>query len=247
MAFPNVDLVSIRRLILPTAAFAPSRKIGRMLIAAEGQHGTVIVAPYAPQEVSHDNLGAEYVKVPRPGLPSIDVYSNESSPTMTFTLLVADKAIGGSRFGDGSMVTAISVIQTLREYARKGTRVRVTYGLLESGLWYIGAMSLSSVRRHPTTDEITHAAVELTFITASSVVIGIGPLTGGVQPPAAAPAPPKPPQKTSARYYKFKRGDTLWGVSIKHYGTGTKWRVIADANGIKDPRKIPVGKVVRIP
>lgn len=30
--------------------------------------------------------------------------------------------------------------------------------------------------------------------------------------------------------YKIKSGDTLWSISLKHYGTGTKWKTIYNAN-----------------
>jgi 5'-nucleotidase len=59
--------------------------------------------------------------------------------------------------------------------------------------------------------------------------------------------PPKPPQQASPRYYFGKRGDTLWGISIKYYGTGEKWTVIADANGVKNPKLLQIGKKLRIP
>ncbi|WP_344543034.1 LysM peptidoglycan-binding domain-containing protein [Streptomyces levis] len=44
-----------------------------------------------------------------------------------------------------------------------------------------------------------------------------------------------------------KKGDTLWDLAVKHYGDGTQWKKIARANGVKDPRKLPVGKELKIP
>ena len=44
------------------------------------------------------------------------------------------------------------------------------------------------------------------------------------------------------------RGDCLWNISLAVYGTGTKWPIIADANGV--PRGNPViypGQVFIIP
>ena len=45
------------------------------------------------------------------------------------------------------------------------------------------------------------------------------------------------------------RGDTLWGLAEKYYGDGHKYNVIFEANRpmLKDPNKIYVGQVLRIP
>ena len=41
-----------------------------------------------------------------------------------------------------------------------------------------------------------------------------------------------------------KRGDTLWGIACELYGDGARWREIAKKNGVTEPRKLPVGKVL---
>lgn len=46
---------------------------------------------------------------------------------------------------------------------------------------------------------------------------------------------------------KVKAGDTLWDMAVQHYGDGRKWKLIAAANGIKDPKKLQVGAVLEIP
>ena len=244
--FPTIELVAVRRPLNSTdQARREQRKAARMIITPEGNNAVPILIPFAPNEVSHSDLGGEYVVINRPGLPDVQVYMNELVPKMSFSLLVTDKV--QPRVGVRSAtVTAIAVISAIQQCAKNGTRVRITYGQLESGLWYIDSVGLSSVRRDPRTDEITQANMDLSFTRASDVVDGVGPVTGGVKPPAPSPAP-KPPQKTSARYYTMKNGDTLWSVSIHFYGTGTKWRAIADANNITNVYKIPVGKVLRIP
>lgn len=35
---------------------------------------------------------------------------------------------------------------------------------------------------------------------------------------------------SKSKTYTVKKGDTLWGISRKYYGTGTKWRTIYNAN-----------------
>lgn len=58
--------------------------------------------------------------------------------------------------------------------------------------------------------------------------------------PAAAPA-------AAANTYIVQPKDTLWSIAVKVYGDGKKWRQIADANGISDPKKLAAGQSLVIP
>jgi nucleoid-associated protein YgaU len=42
-------------------------------------------------------------------------------------------------------------------------------------------------------------------------------------------------------------GDSLQSIAFKAYGDATKWRTIADANGIDDPLRVRRGTVLSIP
>lgn len=53
--------------------------------------------------------------------------------------------------------------------------------------------------------------------------------------------------KKGAKSYTVKKGDTLWALAEKYYGDGTKWKLIAKANKIKDPRKLQIGTKLVIP
>jgi nucleoid-associated protein YgaU len=44
-----------------------------------------------------------------------------------------------------------------------------------------------------------------------------------------------------------RRGDTLSGIAQAEYNDASKWRAIARANGIHDPRAIRPGQVLTIP
>ncbi len=46
--------------------------------------------------------------------------------------------------------------------------------------------------------------------------------------------------------YTVRRGDTLWGIACRFYGDGTRWGELASRNGVADPRKLPVGKVLTL-
>jgi nucleoid-associated protein YgaU len=54
---------------------------------------------------------------------------------------------------------------------------------------------------------------------------------------------------TNAQYYTIESGDTLWGISAKFLGNGSKYLEIFEANRevIEDPDKIFVGQKIRIP
>jgi hypothetical protein len=45
----------------------------------------------------------------------------------------------------------------------------------------------------------------------------------------------------------IRAGDTLTAVAGRHYRRPQEWRLIADANGIEDPRRISVGRFLRLP
>lgn len=47
--------------------------------------------------------------------------------------------------------------------------------------------------------------------------------------------------------HTVRLGDTLHGIAGVHYGDPTRWRVIAQANGIDDPRALRPGTVLSIP
>lgn len=47
--------------------------------------------------------------------------------------------------------------------------------------------------------------------------------------------------------YVVAPGDTLWAISQKFYGDGTKYKKLAEANGIANPNILSVGQVLKIP
>src|SRR3977135_487688 len=72
--------------------------------------------------------------------------------------------------------------------------------------------------------------------------------------PEAAPAaeeapaaPPPPPPPLDVQTYTVVSGDTLWAISERFYGDGSKYQVIADASGVPNPDLIHPGQVLTIP
>lgn len=67
------------------------------------------------------------------------------------------------------------------------------------------------------------------------------------QKPAGQATKTSTSQKTAKKTVKIKQGQTLSELAKIYYGDANKWPVIAKANGITNPRKVPVGKALVIP
>jgi hypothetical protein len=56
------------------------------------------------------------------------------------------------------------------------------------------------------------------------------------------------PRATAApRKHVYRKGETLRGIAQKFYKDASKWKVIANANGIRDPSHIKDGTALKIP
>lgn len=60
-------------------------------------------------------------------------------------------------------------------------------------------------------------------------------------------ASPSPAPGSAGNTYTVKQGDTLWALAVEYLGDGTRWREIAQANGITDPTTLQVGQEIIIP
>lgn len=47
--------------------------------------------------------------------------------------------------------------------------------------------------------------------------------------------------------YTVRSGDSLYAIATEFYGDGSKWRLIAEANGLDDDNRLTVGQELRIP
>lgn len=80
---------------------------------------------------------------------------------------------------------------------------------------------------NPVRAEVTVALEEV-----PSVVPGTNPTSGGI---------------ATRRTHTMIEGDTLASVAWEEYHDPTKWRALAEANGIDDPMRIPTGTVLLVP
>ncbi len=208
----------------------PSR---RMHIYAESTGALSLSVPFAPREISYDNLAQDWATAERSGGKPLLLRKGDQLLTMKFSVLLASS----DRF-----FAQTGAIAAIRGLAKTRERVLVRYGTTEAGLWRITDVSLSSAHRHPTTSEITEAVATFTLTEASDAAPAVGP----VAPPPPPPPPPRPP---APRTYVVVKGDCLWKIAQRFYGQGTKWPRIFDANRnlIKDPHWIYPGQRFIIP
>lgn len=71
-------------------------------------------------------------------------------------------------------------------------------------------------------------------------------LVGGSGSASSAAPQKRTDERVTPRTYTVKKGDTLWDIACRFYGDGTKWGTIAAKNGVADPRKLQIGKVLTL-
>ena len=79
-------------------------------------------------------------------------------------------------------------------------------------------------------------------VTATTAYMAPAPQPAMSASAAAAPSSPSGP-----RTYTIQRGDTLWSIATRYYGSGKRWTLIHDANPNLVPKKMRVGQRVVMP
>lgn len=51
-------------------------------------------------------------------------------------------------------------------------------------------------------------------------------------------------ERITPKTYTVVKGDTLWDIAARFYGSGTKWGEIAEKNGITNPKLLQIGTVL---
>lgn len=60
-------------------------------------------------------------------------------------------------------------------------------------------------------------------------------------------AEPKTNELDLPKIYTITQGDTLWDIAQQFYGSGYRWTIIADTNGLGDGNQIAVGQEISLP
>lgn len=51
----------------------------------------------------------------------------------------------------------------------------------------------------------------------------------------------------TTKYHTVRQGDSLWALAAQEYGDAGQWRVIAEANGLSNPRALRTGEMLVVP
>ncbi len=51
----------------------------------------------------------------------------------------------------------------------------------------------------------------------------------------------------TTKYHTIRQGDSLWALASREYGDAGQWRMIADANGLANPRVLRSGEILVVP
>lgn len=216
------------------AAARPPRasKHRKVTLTAAGATATLdITSP----EVDLDGLADEWVTTARPGRRPVAQRAGETLRTLTFDAKVLNEA---------NLVWLAFISRGPFE----GRQVALGYSKFESsqfvtasGFWIITDLKIRSLRREEGSNRIVRANVTIT-LTESSTIRRLA------RPGAGAPGATSGGRRP--RRHTVKRGDTLLKISQRYYGTTSRWKAIAKANKIRDPRprkSLKVGRVLTIP
>lgn len=99
-----------------------------------------------------------------------------------------------------------------------------------------------------TGEAATKAEYEKAGLMAGNVM-GISSVNNQITVAAPAAAAATPAEEADSDTYTIEKGDTLWAIAEKHYGSGAKYTKIVEANQpmIKDADEIYPGQVLRLP
>jgi LysM repeat protein len=213
-----------------------------------GESGRRFELPLAPNGAERSGDAARYASFERVGRKGLIVRAGADLVTYNLTMMLVGRDADGYISDQVPVETELGI---LRAMTQSGERVHWEgYGPSKGGLWLITSYSERDVRLRHGTNEVTQSEVTLTLTESAEGVVAVGPVTGGAAPAPAAEAPPVEtagPAPTTSQTYTVRSGDTLSGISVKFYGTSSRWTQIADANGITNPKTLAVGKVLTIP
>lgn len=194
--------------------------------------GNKVVLPHAPIEAPLGNLADTWEEVARDGgRPPLLVRTGPNLATLGLDCTIVD-----TRNPEASMELYAFALATM---ARSGRRVFVrNFGILVGNPWRIVSFDVSPARRQPGTNAITAFTASVSLKAASDAVVRTGSTTGG----ARTPAPP-----TQRPTLTVRHGETPEAVAYRATGSTADVTAILDANGIRDPRLLTPGTVLKVP
>jgi nucleoid-associated protein YgaU len=209
---------------------------GKMVLRPLGSQSSLVI-PFAPREVTYSNGARVWTEVTRDGgRAPLLINSATGLKKIAFQLMV-------TQLDYDHEVTA--VLNVLRNLSKKKTPIMIGWSSWEVGHWRITGLSFQSVLRHPSSNEITRATVDLEFTLASDAKAKLGPTSGGKGGDSDQESDDD--SKKMPTWYTTKEGDTVMKIAMKFYHKQEAWRIIAKLNDIDDPHKeLKVGRKIRL-
>lgn len=221
--------------------FRPPRHKKVVLRDAKGD--IRIVLPYAPREVEHAGFAPTWQAADRVGQPPLLRQAGKSLRTVSLELLLARP---------DHQTPVEDLIAKLSKLARTGRRCRFrNYGDLEGDWWRITDLAITTELRQFATNRVTRARAGVTL--TRDIDDDVAPIRrkgkkrGRRDDDDDKKGGGGGGKKAWPKSYVVKKGDTLSKIAERFYGDPDGWRHIADANGIRDPRNLKVGRKLRIP
>lgn len=228
------------------------------------EDGLALTFPFAPREVTHGGMADTFAQLDRPGRKPLTVRSGGGLRTVSFSVFI------GYRDHQQSVEP---ILDKLRAIAASGDRLTLALSALEAGVkWNLTGLTIDTILRQQGTNAVTRATAALTFTEDVDAAVNVGPLsggkkkggkggkgkggdkggggkTGGTRPPRGDDRPNAPGSKgkSTTQRHTVAAGETLAAIALLYYGDPSDWRVIAEASGIRDPRKLKPGDRLVIP
>lgn len=206
-----------------------TRRVGnsRLTIYTESL-SLVFNSPFAPREVTYSGFEATYNEITRPDRKPILSRSGSSLRRISMSLFV------GSTDPQDSVNDQL---KTLEDMADSRLPLTIEYDPRVYGQWTITSMSYTSVERRNDSDEITRANVDIEFTevtTDTEVTINEVTRIRKIKRP---------------KNFTPKKRLSMFKIAKRFYGTKNKRvvRAIAKYNNIKNLRRIPPGKTIKLP
>lgn len=193
----------------------------------------------------HRGLGPEFVSIDR--AESFPLFVKKGDRLRESTL--SGVIVGGPEVDSPGVEAALQILVAI---VRLGEPVVIAFGPLEAGTWIVSNLDIRAVRRQPGTNAANWCEVELEIVEHKVDPIPPAPIPQ-LTPTPITSAPPAPVAPSTAapppgpRTHTIVRGDTLWDLAGRYYRDHYQWRRIADANGVRDPRKLVIGQRLTIP
>ena len=183
-----------------------------------------------------------WVEVTRPRRVAFVDWQGTGPKRLSFGLML-------DAWGDGSETVEQDCLDLERMSSagpqnQKPPNVKITEGELPhmSVTWVIESLDWGDCIRQRDTGKRVRQVVSL-------VLVAVSDPYASAKSPAAANRAASNARGGEAHplRYTVKKGDTLSAIAAAEYGDVNKWHAIADANGIRDPKALKIGQVLRLP